>query len=92
MPYQDKNLRRALVILATQPNDGDIRFGLSGVTVADERLFLDNPDDKEVLSILMANREFGSAVSEIEMMAEALREMQRVWMDAADELKREVAA
>lgn len=92
MSHQSKNLHRALAILATEPNDGDIRFGINAVIVADQTLYLDDDDDREVLSILMANREFGFAVTLIEETAKALREMQRVWCDAAEALKLEVAA
>lgn len=60
--------------------------------VAGQKLCPQDPDDREVLSILMANSKFGFAVSAIELMARELREMQNVWCDAADDMQREVAA
>jgi hypothetical protein len=86
MSHQDKNLRRALAILSTEPNDDDVRFGFNRVIVAYHDLDLDNPDDCEVLSILMANREFGFAVTWVEKTAKRLRDMQEVWSEAAHDL------
>lgn len=92
MTHQNKNLQRALAILATHPDESDISFCSIDVMVAGQRLCPQDTDDREVLSILMASSEFGFAVSAIEVMAKQLREMQRVWCDAADALKLEVAA
>lgn len=92
MTHQDKNLQRALAILATFPDESDIGFRSIDVLVAGQKLCPQVPDDREVLSILMASSEFGFAVSAIEVTAKQLRRMQRVWCDAADAMQREVAA
>lgn len=92
MTNNQNNLHRALAILATHPDESDISFCSINVLVAGQKLCPQDPDDREVLSILMASSEFGFAVSAIEVMARQLREMQNVWCDAADELKSEVAA
>lgn len=86
MTNYNKNLHRALAILATEPNDDDVRFGFNRVIVANQILDLENLDDHEVLSILMANREFGFAVTWVEKTAMKLRVMQEVWTDASHDL------
>jgi hypothetical protein len=92
MSNYEKNSRRALAILATHPNEGDINFCSIDVTVAGQTLCPQGTDDREVLSILMESSEFGFAVSAIEVMAKELRQMQRVWCEAADALTLEAAA
>lgn len=92
MPDQNKNLRRALAILSTEPDETDIAIHTGCVCVAGQNLRLHDVDDSEVLSILMADKEHGFAVTRIDETIRTLRAMQQVWCDAADELKREVAA
>lgn len=92
MTIQDKNLQRALTILATHPDETDISFCSIRVVIAGQKLCPQDADDREVLSILMASKEFGFAVSAIEVMAEELRDMQHDWCVAAEDMQREVAA
>ncbi|MEJ6398504.1 hypothetical protein [Yoonia sp. 208BN28-4] len=92
MPYQDKNLQRALAILATHPDERDIAFQAGCVLVAKQKLSLQDEDDLEVLSILMTDKEHGFAVTRVEETARELREMQVIWMDAANVLKLDAAA
>lgn len=92
MNDENKNLQRALAILATHPDETDISFCSIRVMVAGQKLCPQDPDDKEVLSILMASKEFGFAVSAIEVMAEELREMQRAYDGRIELLKQMVAA
>jgi hypothetical protein len=70
-----------------QLHESDVRFEAGYVIVRGQRLCLQNDDERDVLSILMANPEFGFAVSTVENTAKELRELQKVWCDAADELK-----
>jgi len=65
MPYQEKNLQRALAIFATHPDETDISFCSIRVMVAGQKLCPQDEDDREVLSILMASGEFGFADSAI---------------------------
>ncbi len=92
MPHKYENVTRALAILATEAVDAGIGFQHNSVFVAGQSLDLDDPDDVEVASILMANREFGFAVTWVEQTAQALRALQKVWKDAGDKLESEVAA
>ncbi len=92
MNDENRNLQRALAILATHPDETDISFCSIRVMVAGQKLCPQDPDDKEVLSILMASKEFGFAVSAIEVMAEELREMQRAYDGGVKVLKQMVAA
>jgi len=90
MANYDDNLQRALAILATHPDETEISFCSIRVMVAGQKLCPQDPDDKEVLSILMASKEFGFAVSAIEVMAEELREMQRAYDGRVELLKQMV--
>lgn len=92
MANYDKNLHRALAILATHSDANDIAFQAGCVFVAGQKLYLQDEDDLEVLSILMTDKEHGFAVTRIEETARELRAMQAVWCDAADDLKLEAAA
>jgi len=92
MIIQDKNLHRALAILATHPDANDIAFQAGCVFVARQKLYLQDEDDLEVLSILMTDKEHGFAVTRVEETADILRDMQTVWCVAADDLKLEAAA
>ncbi|PCJ06602.1 MAG: hypothetical protein COB16_12700 [Rhodobacteraceae bacterium] len=87
MSNYDKNLTRALAILATDVDECDVVFEAHSVVVRGQHL---NPlvdDDCEVLAILMADKEFGFAVSAVERITEVLRAKQKVWRDAAANLK-----
>ncbi len=92
MANYDKNLTRALAILATHPDANDIAFQAGCVFVAGQKLHLQDEDDLEVLSILMTDKEHGFAVACVQETARELRAMQEVWCDAADDLELEVAA
>lgn len=87
MSEYNKNLTRALAILTTEVDESDVHFQAGNVIVRGQRLCLQNDDDRDVLAILMANPEFGFAVSTVENTAKELRELQKVWCDAANELK-----
>lgn len=75
MANYDKNLTRALAILATHPDEFQYTFGFRRVSVAGQTFSLDDKDDDEVLSILAASRELGWALTELELMTKRLREM-----------------
>ena len=92
MTIQDNNLNRALAILATHPDERDIAFQAGCVHVARQKLSHQDEDDLEVLSILMTDKEHGFAVTRVEETARELREMQVIWMQAANDLKLEAAA
>jgi len=87
MNVKPENLSRALAILTTEVDECDVRFEAGNVIVRGQRLDLRIADHREVLAILIANPEFGFAVSTVENMASELRELQRVWIDAAKVLK-----
>lgn len=87
MNVKPENLTRALAILTTEVDECDVRFEYGDVIVRGQRLDLQVEDHREVLSILMANPEFGFAVSTVENTARELRELQKVWLGAAKELK-----
>jgi hypothetical protein len=91
MSKYDKNLTRALTILTTEVDESHVCFKAGSVIVRGQHL---NPlvdDDREVLAILMADKEFGFAVSTVENLARELRALQKVWFDAAGELEQEAA-
>ena len=87
MNVKPENLSHALAILTTEVDECDVRFEAGNVIVRGQRLDLQIADHREVLAILMANPEFGFAVSTVESIASELRELQRVWIDAAKVLK-----
>lgn len=87
MNVKSENLTRALAILTTEVDESDVRFEAGYVIIRQQRLHPQVDDDCEVLSVLMANPEFGFAASTIENTAKELRELQEVWCKAADELK-----
>ncbi|WP_298916695.1 hypothetical protein [uncultured Roseobacter sp.] len=88
----DKNLTRTLAILSTHPDEIDIGFQAREMLVAGHKLCIQNEDDREVLSILMASKEFGFAVTAIEQMAKKLREMQARYEGLAQVVAKEMAA
>jgi|GEM_PF-3773342 len=92
MTNHNFNLQRALAILATHPEDYQVGFSSIDVLVAGQKLCIQDDNDREVLSILMASKEFGFAVSAIEQTAEELREMQRAYEGLAELLEKQVAA
>lgn len=79
-------LTRALAILTTEVDESEIAFKDYDVIVRGQHFDPREPEDQAVLAILMADKEFGFAVSGVEIMAQELRALQRVWFDAADEL------
>ena len=91
MNVKPENLKRALAILWTEPNDLEIECGGHTISVAGQHLDLQAPDDLEVLSVLMSNKEFGFAASIFEETAATMRKLQEVWCDAADAMKIKVA-
>lgn len=92
MANYDKNLHRALAILANHPDANDIAFQAGCVFVAGQKLYLQDEDDLEVLSVLMTDKEHGFAVTRVEETADILRDMQAVWCVAANDLKLEAVA
>lgn len=87
MNMKPENLTRALAILTTEVDETDVCFQAGCVVVRGQILCPQLDDDCEVLAILMANPEFGFAVSTIENLAKDLRGLQEVWSDAARKLK-----
>ena len=83
---------RALAILATRPDATEIKFFGNLVSVARQHLYRYDEGDMAALRILMSDKEFGFAVTSLEDAATELREMQKVWIDAASNLNCEVAA
>lgn len=92
MAYKDQNLTRVLAILSTHPDETDIGFQAREMLVAGQKLHIQSEDDREVLSILMASKEFGFAVTAIEQVAAELREMQARWDHLAEAVTKEMAA
>ena len=92
MTNQDPNLTRALAILATEPEAAEIKCYGNMISVAGQHLYLDDDDDRAVLSILMADKEFWHAAIYLELAVRELRAMRMVWIDAANKLESEVAA
>lgn len=92
MNVKPENLTRALAILRTQPDEFDVMLYAGTIYVRGQKLTLGEPDDAEVLSVLMADKEFGFAVSGFENASNTLRKMQMVWCDAATAMKKEAAA
>lgn len=92
MNVKPENLKRALAILTTEPDETDVKCYGNMIEVAGQRLHRQEPDDMEVLSVLMADKEFGFAAGSFEDAAATMRQMQKVWFDAADNMKSEAAA
>lgn len=92
MNVKPENLKRALAILTTEPCDSSVKCYGNMIEVAGQRLHRQEADDMEVLSVLMADKEFGFAAGNFEAAAATMRKMQKVWFDAADSMKSEVAA
>ncbi|WBU61380.1 hypothetical protein [Paracoccus albus] len=85
-------LAMALAIMSTQIDECDVSFEAGSVVVRGQRL---NPlidEDRAVLAILIADKEFGFSVSTVEKLASELRDLQNVWFDAANQLKLGAAA
>lgn len=87
-----ENLTRALAILTTEPHESDIMLRDDTIYVAGQKLTLGEPADDEVLSVLMADKEFGFAVGGFERASATMRKMQKVWWDAATAMKHVAAA
>lgn len=85
-------LATALAILTTEVDEGDVAFKNGDVVVRGQRLDPQVAEDRAVLAILMADKEFGFSVTTVENLAKELRGLQKVWFDAADELKLRAAA
>lgn len=87
LPHLDRTkLTRALAILTTEVDESDIAFQGYDVIVRGQRFDPRDPEDRAVLAILMADKEFGFAVSGIEIMAKELRDLQQLWFAASEEL------
>lgn len=85
-------LATALAILTTEVDEADVTFKAGSVVVRGQSLDPQVDADRAVLAILMADKEFGFSVSTVENLAKELRALQKVWFDAADELKLRAAA
>jgi hypothetical protein len=92
MATYDSNVYRAHAILALHPDEYDISCRGRYVEIGNLQLDLQESNDREVLSVLMAAKEFGFAVGAFERVAKELREMQNAWLGAAKQIKQEVAA
>lgn len=79
MVYSSVNVERALNILATEPEDCEIASRGIYIIVKGQSLCLQSPDDREVLEMLMAYKEFGFAAGFLEQAARTMREMQARW-------------
>jgi len=87
LPHLDRTkLTRALAILTTEVDETDIAFQGYNVIVRGQHFDPRDPEDQAVLAILMADKEFGFAVSGIEIMAKKLRALQNLWFIASKEL------
>lgn len=87
-----ENLVRALAILATHPDESQIGYRSLCITVRDVELCFQDPDDLEVLSVLMVAKEFGFALSSLDQAVEQLRALRKPWTGLANEFVREAAA
>lgn len=76
----------ALAILTTEVDETSIAFQGGRVIVRGQCFDIREPEDQAVLAILMADKEFGFAVSSVENMAKDLRALQKTWVDAANAL------
>lgn len=85
------NLKRALAILTTEPDANEVGCYGNMISVAGQHLHRLNDDDMEVLSVLMANKEFGFAAGSFENAAVEMHKMQKFWFDAADAMKKEAS-
>ena len=92
MNVKPENLKRALAILTTEPDATTIKCYGNMISVAGQNLHRQDADDIEVLSVLMADKEFGFAAGSFENAAAMMRQMQKVWFDAAAAMKSEAAA
>lgn len=75
----DKNLTRALEITRADPGANFVKIVYNGLHVGDVVLNLDNDDDRMVAMILMANDEYGFALTFIEQTYDDLRRLQGKW-------------
>lgn len=92
MNVKPENLKRALAILTTEPDEDYIATMGDMICVAGQRLHFSREDDLEILSVLMADKEFGFATGNFEEVAKQMRDLQKVWNDAAAEMKKDAAA
>ena len=90
-PVKRVNLLRALAILATHPDDMQVGYRGLCVTVRDVELCLQDPDDLEVLSVLMVAKEFGFALAYLDDALQQLRAMRKPWTALGNEFVREAA-
>ena len=91
-PVKRANLVRALAILATHPDSEHIGYRGQCLSVRDVELSFHDPDDREVISMLMVAQEFGIALSYFDSIVREMREMQKSWTTLGTEFVREVAA
>lgn len=75
----EANLTRALEITRANPSASGVKIEHHGLHVGDVLLNLDNDDDRMVAAILMANDEYGFALSFINQTYDDLRRLQRQW-------------
>lgn len=75
----ERNLTRALEITRTNPSAHGVKIEHYRLDVGEVVLNLDNDDDRMVAAILMANDEYGFALSFINQTYEDLRRLQRQW-------------
>lgn len=75
----EKNLNRALEITRTNPGAHGVKIECTNLHIGDTVLNLDNDDDRMVAMILMANDEYGFALTFIEQTYDDLRRLQSKW-------------
>ena len=83
---------RALAILATHPDSEHIGYRGQRLSVRDVELSFYDPDDREVISVLLVAQEFGIALSYFDSTVHDLRAMQKSWTTLGTEFVREAAA
>lgn len=93
IPQMSKTqLATALAILNTEVDECEVTFMAGSVVVRGVCLNPQIDEDRAVLAILMADKEFGFSVTTVENLAKELRALQKVWFKAGVELKLGVAA
>jgi hypothetical protein len=78
------------MILASHPDEADISCRGPYIEVGRFQLSPQEANDRKLLSIPMAAKVFGFAVSGLERAVKELRKIRMVWLDVAGQLEREV--
>lgn len=92
MNVKPENLKRAMALMTLDADSAEYHCYGNIISVRGHTLHLLDDDDLEVLSILAAEKELGFAIGYFEQAAETLRDMEKVWVNAAAAMDRDVAA